>query len=209
MTKKFIVAIPDEPYKNSLTQNKSVEITYTGPNFLVITYDPENNRVHAADGYFVSEEEIDLSTFADDKFNFAVINAENHLLECSLITNFYTHDNLDNYEEILPTGEKFEYSYSINGALDDLFNRWSLKYYPDTNTFSTLEYQEFPTIREKFLESVYQHILLMTAEKEKAAEAGESEETLARYDEIISWCENFESTYGNIDHWKIPFPTII
>jgi hypothetical protein len=208
MTKKFTVSVPDEPYKNLLNQDKSIEITYTGPNFLVITYDPQNNRVQTVDGYFNTEEEIDLSTFADDRFAFAVVNAETNLLACSIITNFYNHDTLENYTETLVTGEEYVYTYSTNGILDDLFNRWDLKYYPETQTFNNLEYQSYPTSREQFLESLTKNIEYITAQKQLETDNEDSEEKLARFDEIITWCQNFEDTYGDTDHWKIPFPTL-
>lgn len=208
MRKKFTVSIPDEPFKDSLTQNKTVEITYTGPEFLVISYDPNTNKVQSVDGYFKSADEIDLSNFADDRYKFAVIDAEKNLLEAALLTDNYNHESVDPYIETLPTGEEFIYNYSTNGILDDLFNRWDLKYSLENQTFSKLDYLKFGTSREQFLESLTSTIDLITAEKAKAAEEGATEEELAKYDHVIQWCENFESTYGNIDHWKIPFPTV-
>lgn len=207
MAKKFKVSIPDEPYKDSLTQNRSVEITYNGPNFLVITYDPSTNKVQNVDGYFNNSDDIDLSTFTDDRYKFAVIDSQENLLESSILTDNYTHDPVEPYQETLATGEEFLYHYSNGGILDDLFNRWDLKYFPETG-FSKLEYQKFPTTREQFMESLTRQIQIMTSEKSKAAEEGASEETLAKYDHVIDWCKNFESTYGDTDHWKIPFPTV-
>lgn len=208
MTKKFTVSIPDEPFKRLLNQNKSIEITYTGPNFLVITYDPQSNCVQTVDGYFDTQEEIDLSTFADNKFAFAIVNAQTNLLACSMVTNFYNHDTLEDYTETLVTGEEYVYHYDSNGILDDLYNRWDLKYYPETQTFNNLEYQSHPTSKEQFLKSLTNHREHMIAQKQLETDNTASEERLARCDEIIAWCQNFENTYGTTDHWKIPFPTL-
>jgi hypothetical protein len=208
MTIKFTVAIPDEPYTQSFTQNKSIEITYTGPNFLVITYDANNNRVQAADGYFNNESDIDLSNFADDKFQFAVVNAANHTLECAIITDYYEHETIDPYTETIPTGEEFVFNYAVNGILDDLFTRWELRYYPETNSFSTLDYKSFPTSKEQFLDSLTNHINLMTVQKQIETENDADADRLAKIDQIISWCENFQTVYPNTDHWKIPFPVL-
>lgn len=208
MSKKFTVLVPDEPFKDSLTQNKSVEVTYDGPRFLVITYDPNTNEVKNVDGYFNTREEIDLSMFADDRYSFAIIDTNEHTLESALLTNYYTNDEIDPYTETLVTGEEFVFHYSNNGILEDLYNRWELKYFPETGKFEKLNYQKFPTSKEFFMESLTNTIAVTTSEKAKAAEEGATEEELAKYDHVIEWCQNFEETYGDTDFWKIPFPTV-
>lgn len=208
MTKKISIAVPDEPFKNTFDQGKTVEITYTGPEVIVFSVDPETNKVRTVDGYFNSIDEVDLSAFNDDHCQYVAIEARAHLLESALLTSFYTNTAVEPYVETLVTGEEWEYRYPEQGILGDIFYQWNLQYFLETNSFGEIEYQTFGTTREQFLESLTNHIAFMTAQKEKAAEDGESEETLARYDEIISWCENFEETYGDTDHWKVPFPTL-
>jgi hypothetical protein len=208
MTKKFSVAIPDEPFKNTFELEKTVEVTYTGPKFIVVSHDPTTNRIHGVDGYFDNRDDIDLSNFVDETYQFAIIDALAHPLECAILTGYYTNPEIESYTETLITGEIWEERYTINGILDNLFNKWNLKYYPDTDSLSEPEYQTFPTTREQFLQSLTVAIDAMTKEKASALAAGESESEIAKYDNIISWCENFEETYGDTEHWKIPFPTL-
>lgn len=201
---KFTTAIPDEPYKNTFEKNKTAEITYNGPAFLILTYDPKTNVVQNIDGHFDSREEINLDDFSDDRFSFTVLDVEKNTLIACIISNYYYHDEIEPFEETLVTGEIYKFDYAPNGCLDDIYNRWKLKYNPLDDTYSA-PVRTHDLTRDQFLQNLSAYVARCTI---LLNEKDINEEKINKIKEVIDWCEKFEETYSDTDHWKIRFPTV-
>lgn len=201
ITKNFTVTIPNEPYTTDTSEGKTVECTYKGPRYVVIS--TRNGVVNSAEGYFDRVEDYDPTQFTDDQDVYHLIDADLHPLEISFLTQLYTNENIDNYEETLPTGEVYDYDYPDNtGILDTVFNRWSgWTYNPETDTFSDLEFET--PISKDFWDNAVQMKIDMINNLDMSTF---DDQLVADLNEYKAFFENIGTTYAGVSYWKIPFP---
>lgn len=203
MSFKFKANIPDEPFKVTFTKGNTVEITYKGPKYLVISVSKDDNRLHTVDGEADTIEEIDLNDYEHEERNFHIIDAHKHPLVASIITHFYDNAEYPDYEEELPTGEKYIYLYENAGILGNIYKNVLPIYFPEEDRFSNLELLEPALSKEQIDENIKTKI-------ETYTEILETDKTLTDESKIsirtyLNWLENIEETYAGVDHWKIPF----
>lgn len=202
MSKQFTITIPNEPFVTDTSEGKTVTCEYYGPKYVLISID-SNNVVQTHEGFFDSADEYKPDQYKDHRFTYHLIDAHAHPLHISLITNKYSNENIDNYEETLPDGTVYNYDYADDtGILDQIYNRWcKYTYDPSTDTFSDLEFFEMPP-REEWAKSIQSNIDLANA----VDRSKQTDEINTAIDEFISFFQNIDTTYSGVKHWKIPFP---
>ena len=204
MLKKFMVAVPDEPYKTGFSQNKTCEVTYYGPSFLVLGISTVDNKVKAVDGSFESMAEIDLSTFIDHETYFVILNAFDNPFEAAYLTHQYSNDELPSYKETLPTGEVYEYFWEKDGIIDVIYKTCDMYYDPVKKTYSEPGFISLPIPREQYVEGVYHKISVLEKALVENPQFTEDEKSQVKY--AIDWYKNMWNVYPNVDFYKIPVP---
>ncbi len=205
MLKKFLVNIPDQPYKSSFALNKNCEVTYYGPSFLVLGISTVDNRVKGVDGSFESMDEIDLSTFIDHETYFVILNAFDNPFEAAYLTHQYSNDEQETYKETLPTGEVYEYFWEKDAIIDVIYRTCDMYYDPIKKTYTTPGLIPLPISEEQYKEGVDRKI--KTFEKALIDNPTWSEDEKSQVQTAINWYKNMWNVYPNVDFFKIPVPT--
>lgn len=205
MKKNFTVILPDEPYKTSTDKNNSIECVYEGPQYLVARLDNSNNKIQNIVDWKDSLEDINLDNYKEENHSFIIINAAEKPFEAAFASNVYSHGDVENYKETLPTGETWEYYYEDkSGILSQIYFPFSLGYNTDTKQFSGPDRRTHFLTRESSIEGMKNMIPTI----EKALEINDyTDEERTRLEQHKTWLENLETTYADVDHWKIPYPT--
>ena len=205
ITKTFTVAIPNEPFTTDTSEGKTVECTYKGPRFVVIS--THNGVVQTHEGYFDSADDYNADDFVDDRDEYHLIDVNLHPLEMSLLTQMYSNENIDNYEETLPTGEIYDYDYpDDSGILDSVFDRWgsNLTYDAATDTFSDLQFHPSILTEEQFDNIVQLKLELIDSIDMSAFDA----DLVQAFEEYKQFFVNVRTTYAGVAGYKIPFPNM-
>lgn len=198
----FTIDLPDEPFKDTFNKNKTVTITYNGPRFIVVSIFKNNNQVSTHEGFFDSIEEIDLSTFCDDDKNFIILDAKENPLEASFITNWYSNEDVADYEESLPNGEKWIYFYE-NQILGNIYSCIMPYYDFDKKQFSKLELLLPPSTREEYLEAVDDKI---KQAQQALLETDTNDAHYKELEEFIIKVKEHKNLTKTVDFWKLSFP---
>lgn len=210
MSIEFEIKIPDQPYKNSFILDKRVKLIYQGPRYIVISVFKDTGIVSTYEGMFDTLEEINLENYVDDDCNFYVIDAHKHPLEACFLTHLYENEEVDNYEETLPTGEVWTYPYETH-ILGNVYANEMPTYNNSTDEFSSLKYLTPAISKEDFFNSIklkisyVENILAQDTETTLA----DLPEDIKKYNEelqtYLEWLKNVKTTYYGVEHWKIPF----
>lgn len=204
MLKKFLVNIPDEPYKDSYSLNKNCQVTYTGPSFLVVGVSSTDNKVKGVDGAFESIDEIDLTNFIDDDSYFVILNAFDHPFEAAYLTHQYTNDEYESYKETLPTGEVYEYFYEKDGVIECIYKGNDMYYDRIKEKFSTPGVLELPISEETNKETIKNKIKFLENVLAENSKWSDDEKSLVTY--AINWYKNIPNAYPGVAIFKIPVP---
>lgn len=200
----FTITIPNEPWITDTSEGKTIACSYIGPRYVLISID-SNNVVQTHEGYFSSADDYDPNNYADDKYTYHLVDANNpaHTAHIAFITNLYTNENHPNFEETLPDGSIYNYDYADEeGVMDQIFQRFSgFTYDPVTETFSDLQFVEMNITREDWLKSVQTNIDLANAVDRSI----QTDEMNTAIDEFIAYFTNIETTFAGVSYWKIPF----
>lgn len=207
MNKEFTITLPDEPFKSTTDLNKTVACTYTGAKILIISVENETGQVTDVEAKYNRESEIDWDSHPVPRnHSLHVLDAANNLFEAAYITHDYTTEEVADYEETLPTGEVWNYSYEKDAIVGSTFRHLDLFYNKETGKFSGPDYlgpgiASIDEIKQSFSEKI--------AEADEVLDAPDdySEEEISQVQEFKDWYVNFDKNYAGVDHWKIPFPS--
>lgn len=202
MSTQFKLRIPDEPFKDTYELEKTLNITYTGPRYMVLSVFTDTQQVSTYETLEDNLEDINLSDFASDDTTFYVVDCYNHLLEASFITHQYTHNDYDNYREELPTGEIYEYLYD-NHILSNIYNFTMPTYNHSTQEFGSLELLKPVTTNEEFWERLDSKIL----ELSKDPKIGVHDDADQELNDYLETLKQLKIDYLDVDYWKIPYPS--
>lgn len=202
--KKFILTLPDQPYKTETTLNNQIDGWYEGAKFLVVRVDTRtnlaNNVVFATD----EQDTIDLARFIEEHFRFFVLDASQNPFAAAYLTHDYKTGEVPNYVETIETGEVYEYHYEdFSGVIEQI-------YYPNELPVNSNNEIGEPRRRVHAItkQSVWDNIDILKELAEQGMANNDftaSEQT--KMEEYIDWLTTFKTRYANTDHWKIPFPT--
>ena len=137
MEKIFQITIPSEPYSEIDENAVNINVTYTGPAYLVFSLDA-NGNFFAIEGMFEEPSQINLSDFEHPGHTFYILDADANTFEASLITSQYNNEPVEPFTQTLPTGEEISYEYPANGILGVFWKR-ELNYNPISRVWSTPE----------------------------------------------------------------------
>jgi hypothetical protein len=207
MRKTFIHTLPDEPYKQSSGLNKTVQCEYHGARYHVV-------RMLEKDGTVLNIERSGddkaflESTIVDDGpiYDFFILDAETHPWEAAFLSHAYTHGEVPDFEETLPTGEKYTEIYlDGNGIVEQFHPINSMKYDKSSNVFTKPPFNSHPITKTEFWES--QDKMLSDLNKMLEKDLGKySPKQVADLTAYRDWLATAKTRYANVDHWKIPFP---
>jgi len=207
MNKNFTITLPDEPFKTTTDLNKTVECTYTGAKILVISVHNDSGQVAGVEAQYARESDIDWDSHPTPRdHSLHVLDAENNLFEAAYMNHDYTTEEVADYEETLPTGEVWDYSYEKDGIINPTFKNLDLYYDASTKTFTGPRYLEsaidsVDELKQSFAERIAE------ADEVLANAADYSEDDIAKVQAFKDWYVNFDTNYAGVDPWKIPFPS--
>lgn len=208
MKKTFIHTLPDEPYKNTSRLNKTVQCEYNGARYHVV-------RILEKDGTVLNiersgdDKEFLESTIVDDGpiYDFFILDAETNPWEAAYLSHAYSHGEVPDFEETLPTGEKYKQEFlDGHGIIEQFHPINAMKYDKGSGVFTKPPFITHPITKSEFWETID----LQTKEITKMLERDSgkySPKQLADLESYKGFLETAKSKYGNVDHWKIPFPT--
>lgn len=203
MNKEFNVNLPDQPYSTEYTLGKTVTCVYEGARYLEIVVDKLSKKFKHFGSMSDDKDQIVLSVLSDTEVAY-VIDAAAYTIEVSLLLNQYRHADIDDYVEVLQTGEEYREVYpKTTGILDFIYDR-DLTY--DGKKFSKLTHRKPPVTDESMRLTVAAQLSYFNALKDEAIEIGDSDARKQQIDKMIKWLETYEEVYAGIPAYKVPYP---
>jgi hypothetical protein len=204
MTIEFEVNIPDEPFKDTFLKGNKAKLTYTGPKFLVVSINSDDKQVCTYEGTFDSLEEINLDDYNQENKQFIILDAIDNPLLASFLTHQYENEEYPDYEEILPTGESWTYGYE-NHILGNIYNNENPYYIAEEDSFSPLKLLGPAFSRKHFFENINNSIERIEKIVPRDSTVTTAVDNIEELTEYLDWLKNIETTYLDVDHWKIPY----
>lgn len=207
ITKKFTHQLPDEPYKQTASKNLTVECEYTGPKYLLVRINEQTRTVVCVERYGNDKQALEESIVDDGStWDFAVLDAEQNTWEAAYLTGAYTHGTVPDYEETLPTGEKYSFVYPDGGgAIGSCHTIEGLKYDKNLKVFTRPKFNSHPLNAVSFWESVDQQ--KTEFDKILAGDLSKyNNDVIADIRAYSDFLKTAKTRYQNVDHWKISWP---
>jgi len=211
MKVNFTTTIPDYPYGQSTTNNKTVNATYIGKRYLVIAVNGTTNLVEYVAAASDDIAQCNLGNFrADVPLYFTLLDAKNNPWEAAYLTGEYTTDPIPEYVETLPNGEEYRYEYSQENIISEVHdgincntaNGWGLRF--ANNAYTKPTFRTHMLTRENFLEGIEQQKTMITETLNDPDWEGTDEDRTV-FQNYLTWLNSVPTVYANVDHWKIPW----
>lgn len=208
MRKAFTFLLPDEPYKTTTVNNNTVNAVYTGSRYLAICVVDATGEIKYIARRGETEAELNFEDLVDDDpaTTFYKIDADQYPFQCAYLTNQYEYsEEIPVYEEEVPGGT-YRYHYDQKqGALGQC--RWvnSMKYI--NGEFVGPAFREHANTRASFFASIPSLIESVERSLTHAADMMYTAEDVQKLEDHLDWLRNIETTYADVDHWKVPFPS--
>lgn len=209
MRKNFVMVLPDEPYKVTTNKNIQVPCIYTGMRYLLVRMN-NDDTVFCLERQAETLEEIERFKIPAEHLKAEghwqiVLDADVHTMEAAYLTHEYEHGEVEDYREVLPTGEVFEYYYADHcGVVEQVLYTNDLRYDRSTKTWIRPRYRSHALTRNQFLESMASQ----AATYKEALSAGTYlPDHLALIQKHYDFVSSVPTKYAKVDHWKIPFPS--
>lgn len=216
MNKPFNFPIPDEPYKQLFDKGNFVKCVYTGPRFLMLCVEKTTSIIHNVVAASETQETLPTLTDNDEQLTHIVFDATTNLVAAAYFTHTYTSEDVPDYVEELtalsfdntPAKYTFKYASGGTGIIEQLLYAQAIRYNFDTNTFTAPEYRKHANTRESTINGFKNYADTIDNKLQVSAQSFNEDEyqTLQKFS---NWLHNIETTYKDVDHWKIPFPTDI
>jgi hypothetical protein len=210
MNKTFTWTLPDEPYKNTTLQGNTIDITYTGPKYVLVQVDRDDHECHFMGGSDnINDTVLDHSGYAQDDYDYVILDASVQTMEAAYITEMYTHADPEDYTETFTDadGEEHTYEHIVDGTSNIMqHHTWSnsVKYNADSKIWSGPEFRTHANDRATTMQAFSdqaQGLQDMLDDPEMDI----PEDARAKLAEIRDYCADIERKFAGIDHWKIPF----
>lgn len=204
MEKAFVTVLPDEPYKTTTKLNKTVNCVYDGPRYLLLKFNDKDGTLFCVERALESLEDLETFKYNEEGFFQVVLDADVNTWEAAYLTRNYTHDEVVDHEETLPTGEKWIYHYDdYKSAVNQPFYVNDLKYNNATKTYIRPRYRVHAVATSDFLASVEAN--LSTFER-ACLDNRYSADKMAKIVAHRDFLKSITTRYAGVDHWKITFP---
>lgn len=208
MRKAFTFLLPDEPYKTTTVKNITVNAVYTGPRYLALCVIDATGEIKYIARRADTEAELNFENLVDDDpaTTFIKLDADVHPFQAAYLTNAYEYvQEIPDYEEEVPGG-KYTYHYDAKqGALGQC--RWvnDMKYID--GEYVGPGFREHANSRASFFASIQNVIPAIENAIAHKVENLYTDEDVQKLEDHLDFLKNIETTYANVDHWKIPFPS--
>ena len=211
--KTFTVTYADQPYHTTTELGNTFECTYTGPRYILVQVDKDDNQCReAARGDSLDEPQMDASGYEQDEFDYVTIDAwssDEMALYAAFMTDEYTHPDVDDYTEECTDADGNTWTFThvyegTTGMLPHIYYGDSLLYFHETNTWRAPQLREHNNTRQSVIDSV---TVQAAAIRRALADPNQTftAEERATLDAHADWCEDCERLYADIDHWKWNF----
>ena len=202
MRKFFTFKISDEPYKTTTNLNQTVDAIYLGPRFLALCVHTPTGEIRYVARAGETEADLQMNQLVDDdpETEFIVLDASVKTFEAAYLTGNYEHDPIPDYVEQLPNAGTYTYIWAGGGISQNYYGQDM--FYRD-GEFTTPRFREHAVTRE----SVFEGSKIVA--KRIGDSLGQNDYTAEERAELEAyrdWLNNLETTYQDVDHWKIPFP---
>jgi len=207
ITKKFTHQLPDQPFKQTAAKNLTVECEYSGPEFLLVRIKEENKTVVCVERYGDDQAALEASIVDDGNiWDFVVLDAKEHTWEAAYLTGAYSHGEVPDYKETLPTGEQYEFVYPDgNGVIGTCHPVEGLKYDKNLKVYTRPNFVSHPINSISFWEGVElqkaEFVKLLSSDLSKY-----NNETIADIQNYHDFVSTVKTKYHGVDHWKISWP---
>tara|TARA_B110000305_G_C19376052_1_gene607031 strand:+ start:248 stop:871 length:624 start_codon:yes stop_codon:yes gene_type:complete len=201
MEKTVQLLMPNEPLKQSVSDGNTVDITYTGRQYLIVSHNKSDNVVQCVEARFDTLAECILEDYIDDRTNFHILDANIHTAMAAYLTEEYTNAEVDDFEETLGTGEIYNYPYIEEGIIDVIWSNNDFVYDEVTKDYSA------PTYHEPITQEQWDQCLVNQNEWIASIDTSALNEThAAEMATYTAFFADIETTYAGVDYWKIPLP---
>ena len=212
MKKAFTFTLPDEPYVTTTNDNNTVECMYDGPRWLCLCVENGTNVVRNVETTGETEADLRIEDQLEDGHYFIAVKAADYTVVAAYLTHNYTHEEVTDIEETLTDADgdtfTFEYHFDDAGVIGQVCYFGSVKWNPDSETFSGPKFREHANTREETLANF--ELLADTIDASLANDENNySDEDRRRLTEHAAWVRSIPTKYADIKHWKIPFHTDI
>jgi hypothetical protein len=210
ITKNFTIALTDEPYLGTTTQNKTYAATYNGPKYIRLQYDVETKYVEKY--IYVSDSMEEMNSYdsyvREPGKATTVLDATVNTFEAAYVTGMYDTGAVDPFTCELGTvddanePETWEYVWDQNtGMIAQQYYGLDLKF--ENGAYVRPRFRVHALTRQSFLDSM----VLQAANIGTALETNENltDVNRAKLEAYKTWLENIPTKYANVSHWKIPF----
>ncbi len=209
LNKNFTIPLADEPYLDTVTENKSHPGTYTGPKYLKICVDATTKYVERVVAGADSLDAInEILVPQEEGKTIHILDANTNTFEAAYLTGLYTTGLVPNYVETLPTvddegnAETWEYGWDDNtGMIQQQYYNLDLKFV--NGAFVKPRFRIHALTRSSFLASMELQITNIT--NALANNDTLTDEAKAQLETYKTWLQNLPTKYANVSHWKIPF----
>ena len=205
MKKNFTFVLPDEPYTNKTELNQVIDAVYEGPKYLVVRVNKTTDIVEG-----VVREADDLQTLEntpqEEGYNHITIDAAVNTFEAAYLTDYYTHDVIEDPTFVLPRGlGEWTYHYDdYTGGINQAFYQFTMKH--KNNVFIKPQYRLHALSRD----SVMANAKIAAGNIREALKTSDHDEAdRKKLTDYADWLENLDETYHDVEHWKIVFPSDI
>lgn len=213
MNKTITLAMPDEPYKTTTAKGETFDIVYTGPRYVLIQVDRDDHEIREMRrGEKADEANLDPAPFEQDAYAYVTIDAKESdfmTLVAAYVTGEYTHIDIPDYEETMTDadGNEFTWNHTYEagtGMLGHVYWNNSIKYNPETTTWSGPDIREHVNTRQSVLETSTVTAAIITAA------LADSDQTFSDADRAnlttyAAWLADLDRLYAGINHWKWPW----
>lgn len=211
MIKTFTWTRPDQPYYTTTELNRTIEVTYNGPRYWLIEYDPVDGICRCANGgSSLDDPALDHSAFAANEWEYVVVDANDEAITpiVAYLTDMYTHPDPTDHTETFEDADGNEYTYShtydeTTGLLTHDCWATSVTYNAETKQFNGPLFRTHVNSKEE----TFRLWKEQAAELRRKCDTNEEDWTDAEIAEVREWADHLEDIprrFADIDHWKIP-----
>ena len=215
ITKTFTYTYPNEPWNPSVSEGKTVDVTWTGTRYHIISVVEATGEVFSIEGSHDVKKELedDLPNHVHEGHKFYLVDANDHPEAIALLQGDDTIPAKDetggipDYKFETPgDDEDYVYEYRTQNFMQSIHNgASSMKY--DGTKFTMPGYQEHPIDKA----SLFDGYDAEAARIDDALSDRPENFTAAQKTEmqaVSAWLKTVRSNYASIDAWKIPHKQI-
>ena len=212
--KTFTVTYPDQPYHDTTADGNTFECTYTGPRYILVQVDRDDNQCReAARGDAPTDPQLDPAGYEQDEYEYVLLDAwanDDNARYAAFMTDEYTHPDVADYTEECTDADGNTWTWThvyegTTGMLAHIYYQDSLLYFHETNTWREPQFRMHANSRQSVIDSLEGQA---DAIRRALADSDQTftDEERTTLNNHADWLDDAERKYEGINHWKWPFP---